>query len=61
MINAIVGFAIKQRVAVIVLTLFLLGFGGWQASKLPIDAEPDVTNTQVIVSALDPALGPEEL
>ncbi len=61
MIDAIVGFAIKQRVAVIVLTLFLLGFGGWQASKLPIDAEPDVTNTQVIVSALDPALGPEEL
>ena len=61
MINAIVGFAIKQRVAVIVLTLFLLGFGGWQAAKLPIDAEPDVTNTQVIVSALDPALGPEEL
>ncbi len=61
MINAIVSFAIKQRVAVLVLTLFLLGFGGWQASRLPIDAEPDVTNTQVVVSALDPSLGPQEL
>jgi len=61
MINAIVSFAIKQRVAVVVLTLFLLGFGGWQASRLPIDAEPDVTNTQVVVSALDPSLGPQEL
>jgi len=61
MINAIVGFAIKQRVAVIVLTLFLLGLGVWQAIQLPIDSEPDVTNVQVVVSALDPALGPQEL
>ena len=61
MIDRIVGFAIKQRVAVVILTLFLLAFGVWQASKLPIDAEPDVTNTQVVVSALDPALGPQEL
>ena len=61
MIDAIVRFAIKQRVAVLVLTLFLLGFGVWQAVQLPIDAEPDVTNTQVIVSALDPSLGPQEL
>ncbi len=61
MINKIVGFAIKQRVAVIVMTLFLLGFGVWQAVQLPIDPEPDVTNVQVVVSALDPALGPQEL
>ena len=61
MIDKIVGFAIKQRVAVVILTLFLLAFGVWQASKLPINAEPDVTNTQVVVSALDPALGPQEL
>ena len=61
MINAIVGFAIKQRVAIVVLTLFLLGLGVWQAVQLPIDSEPDVTNVQVVVSALDPALGPQEL
>ncbi len=61
MINRIVGFAIKQRVAVLVMTLFLLGLGVWQAIQLPIDSEPDVTNIQVVVSALDPALGPQEL
>ncbi len=61
MIDAIVHFSIKQRVAVLVLTLFLLGFGVWQAVQLPIDSEPDVTNTQVVVSALDPSLGPQEL
>ncbi len=57
MINRIVGFAIKQRVAVLVMTVFLLGFGVWRATQLPMDAEPDVTNTQVIVSALDAGLG----
>ncbi len=61
MINAIVGFAVKQRVAVIVLMFFLLGFGVWRASQLTVDAEPDVTNVQVVVSALAPALGPQEL
>ena len=61
MIDKIVSFAIKQRVAVVVLALFLVGVGGWQATQLPIDAEPDVTNTQVVISALDPSLGPEEL
>ena len=60
-IDKIVNFAIKQRVAVAVLALFLVGVGVWQATQLPIDAEPDVTNTQVVVSALAPALGPEEL
>ncbi len=61
MIDKIVAFAIKQRVAVLVMTLFLLGFGAWRATQLTLDAEPDVTNTQVIVSALAPSLGPEEL
>ena len=61
MIDKIVSFAIKQRVAVVVMALFLVGLGVWQAAQLPIDAEPDVTNTQVVISALAPALGPEEL
>ncbi len=61
MIKAIVTFAIKQRLAVLIFMAFLIGVGVWRASQLPIDAEPDVTNTQVTVSALDPALGPQEL
>ncbi len=61
MINAIVQFAVKQRVAVVIFAVFLLGLGVWRATQLNIDNEPDVTNTQVVVSALAPAYGPEEL
>ena len=61
MINAIVQFAVKQRVAVIIFAVFLLGTGIWRATQLNIDNEPDVTDTQVVVSALAPAYGPEEL
>ena len=61
MINAIVQFAVKQRVAVIIFAVFLLGTGVWRATQLNIDNEPDVTDTQVVVSALAPAYGPEEL
>ena len=61
MIDAIVQFAVKQRVAVLILALFLLGAGIWEATQLNIDNEPDVTNTQVVVSVLSPAYGPEEL
>ena len=61
MINAIVQFSVKQRVAVIIFAVFLLGTGVWRATQLNIDNEPDVTNTQVVVSALAPAYGPEEL
>ena len=61
MINAIVQFAVKQRVAVVIFALFLLGLGVWRATQLNIDNEPDVTNTQVVVSTLAPAYGPEEL
>jgi len=61
MINAIVQFAVKQRVTVVIFALFLLALGVWRATQLNIDNEPDVTNTQVVVSALSPAYGPEEL
>jgi len=61
MINAVVQFAVKQRVTVVIFALFLLALGVWRATQLNIDNEPDVTNTQVVVSALAPAYGPEEL
>lgn len=61
MINAIVQFSIKQRVAVMIFALFLFAAGAWRATQLNIDNEPDVTNTQVVVSALSSAYGPEEL
>ena len=45
----------------LVVSLFLMGAGVWQASQLAVDAQPDVTNTQVVVSALATSYGPEEM
>ncbi len=42
-------------------TLALVAIGVWSAVRLPIDAVPDITNTQVQVNTEVPALAPEEI
>lgn len=42
-------------------TVALAVFGVYQALRLPIDAIPDITNKQVMINFVAPALGPEEI
>ena len=42
-------------------TILLIGVGIWSALRLPIDAQPDITNVQVQVNTAVPALAPEEI
>jgi cobalt-zinc-cadmium resistance protein CzcA len=42
-------------------TFLLIGIGLWSASRLPIDAVPDITNVQVQFNTAVPALAPEEI
>jgi cobalt-zinc-cadmium resistance protein CzcA len=51
----------RQRVAVLLGTLVLIGVGAWAALHLPIDAVPDITNPQVQINTSVPALAPEEV
>ena len=51
----------RQRVAVLLATLVLLAVGGWAMWHLPIDAVPDITNPQVQINTVVPALAPEEV
>lgn len=61
MFARIVESALSARLLVIVLTLLLAGLG-WQAfRKLPIDAFPDITTTQVQVIVKAPGMTPEEV
>ncbi|MDB5353402.1 MAG: cusA 2 [Planctomycetota bacterium] len=61
MIDAIIGFAIRRRWAVIV-TGFLLGVAGLLAARdTPMDAIPDVSEEQVIVFADWPGHSPREV
>src|SRR4051812_10546692 len=61
MLNYLLDFVMRQRVAVLLATLVLLGVGGWAMLRLPIDAVPDITNPQVQINTAVPALAPEEV
>jgi heavy metal efflux system protein len=60
-IEAILRFAIRQRLFVVMLGFLLLGIGGYNALQLPIDAVPDITTKQVVINATATGLGPEEI
>ncbi len=57
MLNAIIGFAIKNKLIVGLLITGLIGYGSYQLTKLPIDAVPDITNNQVQVITTAPSFG----
>jgi cobalt-zinc-cadmium resistance protein CzcA len=57
MLNKIIAFSIKNKLIVGILTLALIIYGSYQFTLLPIDAVPDITNNQVQVITVSPALG----
>lgn len=61
MLNRILEFSLRQRAAVLLATGVLLIVGLWAASRLPIDAVPDITSPQVQINTVVPALAPEEI
>ena len=61
MIEKLLDAAIRFRWAVVALTLIVAGFGIAQLLKLPIDAVPDITNKQVQINTVAPALSPLDM
>jgi heavy metal efflux system protein len=61
MMTHIIRFSIQQRFFVVIAALLLVGAGLWSAVNLPIDAVPDVTNKQVQINTVAPALAPAEV
>src|SRR3954466_9142052 len=61
MMEHILAFSVRRRWLVLLVTLAAALSGAWSLTKLPIDAVPDVTNVQVQVNALAPALSPIEI
>ncbi|WP_369048303.1 CusA/CzcA family heavy metal efflux RND transporter [Tenacibaculum sp. UWU-22] len=49
MLSKIIQFSIKNKFIVLLFTVFLIGFGVYSLSQIPIGAVPDVTNNQVQV------------
>ncbi|HTU60484.1 MAG TPA: efflux RND transporter permease subunit, partial [Polyangiales bacterium] len=61
MLTAIIHSSIRFKNLMLVLLIALLAVGGWAASKLPIDAVPDVSTIQVSVLTDAPGLSPVEV
>ncbi len=61
MLNKIIQFSIKNKLITGIFILFLIGYGSYQISKLPIDAVPDITDNQVQVITVAPSLGAPDI
>src|SRR3954466_15755070 len=61
MIKRVVSFALHQPLFVLFAVIVFIGAGLYAFSNLPVEAFPDVTDTQVTVIALQPGHAAEEV
>src|SRR5688572_3102592 len=61
MLDKIIQFSIKNKLVILVFTLFLVGWGSYSLINLPLDALPDVTNNQVQIITTAPTLASQEV
>ena len=61
MLNAIIKFALQQRLLTIAAAVFLLGYGSWQTLQMDIDVFPDLNRPRVVIMTEAPGLAPEEV
>ena len=60
MLARIIGFSIRQRWFVLAIVALLCALGIWSATRLPIDAVPDITNVQVQINTEAEGFSPLE-
>lgn len=61
MLNAIIRFALQNRMLVIAVAIFLLAYGGWQTYSLPIDVFPNLNRPRVVIMTEARGMAPEEV
>ncbi|KHK90904.1 efflux RND transporter permease subunit [Novosphingobium malaysiense] len=61
MLRKLVERALSWRLAILGLALGLAGMGAWAFMRLPIDAFPDISSTQVKIILKAPGMTPEEV
>lgn len=57
MLNRIIAFSIRNKLIIGLFIIALIGYGIYEVKRLPIDAVPDITDNQVQVITIAPALG----
>ncbi len=61
MFKIIIEAAVRFRWAVVLVTALVAAVGLYNLTQLPIDAVPDITNRQVQITTVAPALAPEQI
>jgi CzcA family heavy metal efflux pump len=60
-LNAVLRFALEQRLLTIVIALLLCVYGGWIAVSLPIDVFPDLDRPRVVIMTESTGMAAEEV
>ncbi|KAA9346133.1 CusA/CzcA family heavy metal efflux RND transporter [Adhaeribacter soli] len=61
MLNNIIAFSVRNKLLIGLFTLALIGLGIYETTRLPIDAQPDITNNQVQVITVAPSYGATDI
>ncbi len=61
MLNSIIEFSVRNKLIIGLFTLALIIFGTYEATRLPIDAQPDITTNQVQVITVAPSFGAADI
>ncbi|HTG55622.1 MAG TPA: efflux RND transporter permease subunit, partial [Niabella sp.] len=61
MLTKIIEFSIKNKLIIGLFIIALIGYGAYEAQRLPIDAVPDITNNQVQIITVSPSLGATDI
>ncbi len=49
MLNAIIRFALRQRLLILALSLMAVGLGAWRATEMEVDDFPKLNRPRVVV------------
>ena len=61
MIDKIISFSINNKLIIVLMVLGLIAWGGYSVTRLPVDAVPDITDNQVQIITITPALAAQEV
>ncbi len=61
MLNKIIEFSVRNKLIIVLFTLGLIVYGVYETTRLPIDAQPDITNNQVQILTVAPSYGAADI
>jgi cobalt-zinc-cadmium resistance protein CzcA len=61
MLNKVIEFSVRNKLIIGLLTIGLILWGIYEATRLPIDAQPDITNNQVQIITVAPSYGAADI